>query len=102
MQQSCWRPSTGKSSNCQAEVFMPFKYSSSKNPNSNEGIWVGWLFFQASSNTKSPKILPRTGLTKINIVVIFLPRLRLDDNTCDLELYSGECVEPGAGVRAHR
>merc|ERR1711971_1171210 len=31
-----------------------------------------------------------------------LNRLRLDDNTCDLELYSGECVEPGAGVRAHR
>ena len=34
--------------------------------------------------------------------MIIMNRLRLDDNTCDLELYSGECVEPGAGVRAHR
>ena len=34
--------------------------------------------------------------------VSLILRLRLDDNTCDLELYSGECVEPGAGVRAHR
>ena len=35
-------------------------------------------------------------------LVAGLARLRLDDNMCDLELYSGECVEQGAALRAHR
>ena len=31
-----------------------------------------------------------------------LARLRNDENFCDLELFSGECVEKQAAVRAHR
>ena len=31
-----------------------------------------------------------------------LARLRNDENFCDLELFSGDCVEKNAALRAHR